>query len=249
MTFKDHFSGHAEQYVKFRPTYPDALYKGIYEQVNDFDLAWDCGTGNGQVAVELAKRFDKVVATDASQQQIESAIPAERVEYFVSKAEQIFLPDKSVDLLTVGQALHWFDFEAFFKEVERVIKPNGVLACWTYKYLTINETLDGVLLKFFEHIETYWPPERDHVAAEYQTIPFPKEFQNVHFPDIFIERAMTAAETLNYLRTWSAVKNYKLKHNGEDPLLLIEAEFFKVWGMERDKRIVKHPLITKIFKF
>ncbi|MEZ5008202.1 MAG: class I SAM-dependent methyltransferase [Chitinophagales bacterium] len=248
MTFKDHFSGHAKNYVKFRPTYPKELYNGIYQHVSEFDLAWDCGTGNGQVAIELAKKFKRVVATDASAQQIESAIPCAGVEYHVSKAEQIFLPDHSVDLLTVGQAIHWFHFDEFFQEVRRVVKPNGIFTCWTYKYLTISNELDNILQKFFDLIETYWPPERDHVEAEYRSIPFPSDFEVIEFPFIYIERDMTADETLNYLRTWSGVKNYKLEHNGEDPLGHIEQEFFDVWGDIHQTKVIKHPLITKMFR-
>ncbi len=248
MSFKDHFSSHAKNYAKYRPTYPQSLYDGIFNHIQNFDLAWDCGTGNGQVAIELAKKFEKVIATDASKQQIDHAIPHLKVEYHVSKSENIFLPDNSLDLLTVGQALHWFHFDKFFDEVKRVVKPGGIFTCWSYKYLTINKDLDEVLYKFFDLIEDYWPPERDHVAAEYKSIPFSKDFEALDFPSIFIERDMTAEETLGYLRTWSGVKNYKLKHNGEDPLDIIQPEFYKNWGNINHTKVIKHPLITKLFR-
>lgn len=248
MSFKDHFSGHAKNYAKFRPIYPQALYDGIFNHVSNFDLAWDCGTGNGQVAIELAKRFKKVIATDASAQQIDHAIPHPKVEYHVSKSENIFLPNDSLDLLTVGQAIHWFHFDEFFEEVRRVVKPGGIFTCWTYKYLTINTDLDKVLWKFFDLIDAYWPPERDHVMVEYNSIPFPNDFEALEFPFIYIERGMTAEETLNYLRTWSGVKNYKLKHNGEDPLKIIQPEFYAIWGNINQTKVIKHPLITKLFR-
>ncbi len=248
MNFKDHFSGHAKNYAKFRPTYPPELFDAIYQYVNHFDLAWDCGTGNGQVAVELAKKFEKVIASDASAQQIESASPNEKVEYHVAKAEDIHLADNSLDLLTVGQALHWFHFDEFFKEVERVMKPNGVFATWTYRYLTINEDLDKVLWKFFDAIESYWPPERDHVMVKYASISFPEHFHAIDFPDIHIYHDMTADEVLNYLRTWSSVKNYKKAHDREDPLKLIEKEFHVVWGDIQKKKQIEHPMVTKVFR-
>ena len=249
MEFKDHFSGHAKSYVKHRPTYPNEMYELIYMHVNQFNLALDCGTGNGQVAVELAKKFKKVIATDASSNQISNAIAHPKVEYRVRPSENSELENNSVDLLTVGQALHWFNFDAFFKEVERVLKPDGVFACWTYKYLTINEELDTVLEKFFVLIDDYWPPERDYVMAEYKTIPFPKHFVPIDFPVMTIDRPMTADEALNYLRTWSSVKNYKHKHDGEDPLLKIQDEFYKTWNENiNTKKVIKHPLVTKVFK-
>jgi SAM-dependent methyltransferase len=248
MEFKDHFSLHAQNYVKHRPTYPNEIYDLIYRQVSEFKLAWDCGTGNGQVALELAERFEKVIATDASESQILNAIPHPKVSYAVSKAEESGIAEHSVDLVTVGQAIHWFHFEPFFKEVQRVLKPGGIFACWTYKYLTINPELDAILHQFFEIIESYWPPERDHVMAEYASIPFPEHFKPLDFPNLYIERAMTADETLDYLRTWSSVKNYKLQHQNQDPLAFIQKAFYEQWGDIQQPKIVRHPLITKLFK-
>lgn len=248
MQFKDHFSGHAKSYAKHRPTYPNEMYDLIYQQVEHFSLALDCGTGNGQVAVELAKKFNKVIATDASANQIANAIAHPKVEYRVRSSEKSELPDNSIDLLTVGQAIHWFDFALFFKEAERIIKPNGIFACWTYKYLTINDELEPVLQQFFKLIDEYWPPERDHVMAEYKTIPFPNHFQPLDFPFLYIERPMTADEALNYLRTWSSVKNYKLQHNNEDPIKLVQEDFYSKWGDISKQKVIKHPLITKIFR-
>jgi SAM-dependent methyltransferase len=248
MEFKDHFSLHAQSYVKHRPTYPGELYDLIYQHVQEFDVAWDCGTGNGQVAIELAKRFNQVIATDASENQIANAILHPKIKYGVSAAEQSGITPKSVDLITVGQAMHWFHFESFFKEVESVLKPGGILACWTYKYLTIDKDLDAILCEFFDIIESYWPPERDHVMAEYASIPFPKHFKSLPFPSLYIERPMTADETLDYLRTWSSVKNYKLQHQNQDPLAFIQDRFYSQWGDIQTSKLVKHPLITKLFQ-
>ena len=67
---KDHFSGHADLYEAFRPTYPEALFAYLSSLCPRHDLAWDCATGNGQAAVPLAAYFRAVIATDASQKQI-----------------------------------------------------------------------------------------------------------------------------------------------------------------------------------
>ena len=67
---KDNFSGHSSDYARYRPAYPDALFAFIYERLACFDAAWDCGTGNGQVAGRLAERFDRVYATDLSANQL-----------------------------------------------------------------------------------------------------------------------------------------------------------------------------------
>ncbi len=114
MKFKDHFSGHAGQYARFRPQYPEALFSYLALLAPARELAWDCATGNGQAAIGLAAHFERVIATDASSQQIESAEPHSRVEYRVAPAENSRLPADSVDLVTVAQAVHWFDVPAFF---------------------------------------------------------------------------------------------------------------------------------------
>ena len=79
-------------------------------------LAWDVATGSGQAAVELAARFDRVVATDASAAQLASAEARPNVTYLHEPAERSSLDDASADLVTVAQALHWFDHRAFFAE-------------------------------------------------------------------------------------------------------------------------------------
>ena len=247
MEFKDHFSGHAKTYSQHRPTYPNELYDSICSNVAEFDLAWDCGTGNGQVAVHLAERFKKVMASDASAQQIEHATPHSKVEYHICKAEQTNFKSQIFDLITVGQAIHWFEFESFFEEVRRVIKPGGIFACWTYRFLTINEDLDTILEKFFKEIEPYWPPERDHVEALYTTIPFPDDFNSLNIEEIHIDREIGVDDVLNYLRTWSSVKNYRLRHQ-MDPLKLIESEFRQSWGVVGELKMVRHPMLTKLFQ-
>src|SRR5207248_8441612 len=87
MKFKDHFSGHAVEYAKFRPRYPDKMFEYLASISPRPERAWDCATGNGQAAVGLARHFDNVTATDASAQQIESAEPNDRISYRVAPAE------------------------------------------------------------------------------------------------------------------------------------------------------------------
>jgi len=247
MEFKDHFSGHAKRYSQHRPSYPDRLYEEIYKYVEHFDTAWDCGTGNGQVAVHLAERFSKINASDASSSQIDHATPHDQVTYDVFKAEQTGYPDGSFDLVTVGQALHWFDFNAFFEEVRRVSKPGAVFACWTYRFLTINHGLNVILERFFNEIEPYWPPERDHVEEQYRTIPFPNSFEELESPFMYIERPMYAQGVLDYLDTWSSVKNYNKLH-GSSPIEVIREDFVSEYGGSQELRTVRHPLVTKIYR-
>jgi ubiquinone/menaquinone biosynthesis C-methylase UbiE len=129
MGFKDHFSKQAADYVKFRPLYPRELFEYLGSVAPSRQLAWDCGTGNGQAAVGLATLFDRVIATDASEKQISNAQPNERVEYRLAPAETSGLESGTVDLIMVAQALHWFDLDRFYAEARRVLKPKRPPGC------------------------------------------------------------------------------------------------------------------------
>src|ERR1041385_3874622 len=100
---KDLFSSHATQYATFRPTYPRELYDYIFSLTKNFDTAWDAGTGNGQVARDLSKKFKKVFATDISEKQIANATQAENIFYSVAGETTSFVA-KSFDLICVAQA-------------------------------------------------------------------------------------------------------------------------------------------------
>ena len=125
--FKDHFSTVAQDYARFRPGYPAALFSTLAGLAPTRDLAWDCATGNGQAAVHLAGHFARVVATDLSQEQLGRAIAAPRIVFRRAGAEESGLDPSSVDLITVAQAVHWFDFDRFDAEARRVLVPRGVL--------------------------------------------------------------------------------------------------------------------------
>src|SRR5437667_7064361 len=141
--FKDHFSGHAVEYAKFRPRYPDKLFEYLASISPQHELAWDCATGNGQAAVGLARHFDRVIATDASAQQIASAEPNDRISYRVAPAEASGIDSASADLILVAQALHWFDIDRLFKEAKRVLKESADLAIPSYHDLEMHPELDA----------------------------------------------------------------------------------------------------------
>src|SRR5512143_3911955 len=130
--FEDHFSRRADTYNRHRPRYPDDLYSYLAYVAPHRRLCWDCGTGNGQAALGLAKHFDRVVATDGSADQISLAPGHPRVEYRVARSEDAGLATASAALITVAVAVHWFDLDQFYAEVQRVLSPEGVIAVWCY---------------------------------------------------------------------------------------------------------------------
>nr|MDQ6926647.1 class I SAM-dependent methyltransferase [Candidatus Eremiobacteraeota bacterium] len=174
-SFRDEFSTVAAQYAAHRPLYPPALFDYLANLPARRALAWDCATGNGQAARALAPRFTHVVATDASAAQLAHATPAPNIEYRVARAEESGLAPGSVDLITVAQALHWFDLDAFYAEVRRVLVPGGAVAVWTYGDPVLDDaSLDARFQQFAgDVLGPYWPPERREVDAAYRGIAFP----------------------------------------------------------------------------
>jgi SAM-dependent methyltransferase len=161
VSFKDHFSKQAADYAKFRPRYPQTLFDHLGSMAPSRQAGWDCGTGNGQAAVELASVFDRVIATDGSETQIANAQAHERIDYRVASAENSGIASETIDVIMVAQALHWFDLEHFYAEVRRVLKNNGVFAASAYNLLNVEPAIDLVVNRYYyEVVGPFWPPER-----------------------------------------------------------------------------------------
>jgi SAM-dependent methyltransferase len=240
-SFKDHFSSHADRYAAYRPTYPRALMKFLADCCENRKLAWDCATGNGQTAVALTPYFDRIVATDASEAQICSATHHPRIEYRVGRAEASSLENRSADLITVSQALHWFDIDRFFDEVMRVLVPGGVFSAWSYELCAVEPGIDAHIFELYRHIDDYWPPERRIVEAHYRGIELP--MPAIAAPRFEMTATWKADAMLGYLRTWSACQRY-LRERGTDPVDTIEEALRRLWGAET--REVRWPLALKI---
>ncbi len=238
--FKDHFSGHAADYARFRPGYPPALFDWLAGVAPGRDCAWDVGTGNGQAARDLATRFARVHATDASAEQIAQAHGPANVAFLPEPAERCSLSDAAADLVTVGQALHWFDLPAFYAEVERVVRPGGVVAAWTYQLSEVSAAVDEVVVDFYTNgVGPWWPPERVHVEQGYRDLPFP--FEELEPPVFTLEREMTLDEYTAYLGTWSAVRRYRAA-KGADPIEPLRSALEARWGGTERRRTVRWPL-------
>jgi SAM-dependent methyltransferase len=224
----DHFSPVAEQYASFRPSYPGELFDWLASVAPQRKLAWDCGAGSGQATAALAARFEQVRGTDISAAQLASAPALANVEYRVTPAEASGLPDHSADLVTVAQALHWFDLPAFYTEVQRVLKPQGVIAAWGYnRFLIEQPELQKIIDNFYvETIGPYWPAERVHVENEYRHLPFP--FSRILTPRFSLHKEWPRDHLMGYLRSWSAVGRYQVA-NGIDPVDALEKEIKLHW--------------------
>ena len=241
-TFKDHFSTQSDGYAKYRPTYPPELFHYLASLVTGHRSAWDCATGNGQVAIALAAHFSEVIATDASQAQIDAAIENPRISYRRATAERSQLDDSSVDLVTVGQAFHWFDEQKFGAEACRVLRPGGVLAIWGYQLCTVNPTCDSIVAHLYRDIVgDFWPAERTIIEQGYSESEIPGEALSA--PDLRMSARWHLGDMLGFLRTWSACERYKAKH-GTDPVAAIESDLESAWG--DGQRSVNWPMTIKL---
>lgn len=244
--FADHFSGHAAAYAQFRPVYPSALYDWLAAQTAQHDLAWDVATGSGQAAIPLADRYAAVFASDPSAEQLAQAHAHPRVTYACEPAEQCSLPDASVDLVTVAQALHWFNHPKFFAELQRVLKPDGLFAAWCYALMTIAPEIDALLLHFYDGvIGPYWPPERRILERGYVDIEIP--LTPVEVPQFAMTAEWNLAQVLGYLATWSATQRAS-KALGRDPLAEIRENLSQLWGSPQQVRRVTWPLAMRAGK-
>lgn len=238
--FKDHFSSHAAAYALSRPGYPPALFSQLATLAPSTHVAWDCATGNGQVAIGLAQHFERVIATDASAAQIEHAVAHERIVYRVEPAEATSLDTASVDLVTIGQALHWFDLDRFYAEARRVLRPRGLVVAWCYGRCTIAPDIDAIVDRFYaEIVGPFWPPERRFVESGYRTLAFP--FERFALRDFSMHAEWTAADLLAYLGTWSAAQRFEAER-GYDPRGEIAESVMNAWGSRHTRRRIEWPL-------
>ncbi|MDT3705417.1 MAG: class I SAM-dependent methyltransferase [Thiobacillus sp.] len=241
--FKDHFSSASDRYAAYRPDYPAALFAWLAGRCSGHDAAWDCATGSGQAALGLAPHFRQVIATDASAEQIGHAVPHPAIDYRVAPAEASGLPERSVDLVTVAQAAHWFDLPRFYTEVARVMKPGGVLALWGYGRIVLPGDMDAPFRRFYaETIGPYWPPERALIDDAYRGLEFP--FAELTPPTFQIEVEWSLYRLMDYLSTWSAVKRYQAAR-GHDPLPALMAELQPGWGEPGALRTLQWPLFLR----
>ena len=234
------FSSRSDDYARYRPTYPAALFAWLASQCEATDNALDLAAGNGQASLPLRSHFRQVLACDASVEQLAAGDGWADVQRFVAQAERLPLRSGQLDLLIVAQALHWFATPAFFDQVRQALKTGGLFCAWCYSLLEVSPTLDPLIRRLYgTTLDGYWPAGRASVDAGYSDIPLP--FARIDTPGFAIEAHWNLAELLGYLRTWSAVKQWQRQH-GRDPIALLEPELATAWGPPQQRRPIRWPL-------
>lgn len=240
---KDNFSENSDDYKKFRPGYPTELIEFITNLLANRDRALDCGTGNGQIASQLVQSFKEVYGIDISTTQLEHTPGQYSIKYSVQAAEKTSFPPLFFDLITAGQAVHWFVFNEFFKEVNRILKSGGILALIGYRLPRIKPQLNQIIDFYYKEIlGRYWDQERKHVDNQYRDIPFP--YSIIPTPPCCMEVQWSFADLMGYLNTWSALKHF-IRINHQNPLDVLHDELLKAWGTQEFNQ-VRFPLFTRI---
>ncbi|XP_073150874.1 uncharacterized protein [Henckelia pumila] len=255
------FINQAKQYAEGRPSYPQELFNFIASKTPCHHLAWDVGTGTGQAAASLANIYKKVIATDTSPKQLELATNLPNITYkctspnmSVSELESQIGSRASVDLVTIAQAMHWFDLPTFYKHVKWILKsPNGVVAAWCYTTPEVNPSVDSVFQRFYHiDVDPFWEPARKLVDQKYETIEFPFEavdgLENNGPFRFNSEKLMDLGAYFTYLRSWSAYQTAKEK--GVELLRDEVVEDFKrTWNEDgKMEKVVTFPVYLRIGK-
>lgn len=249
MTYEDHFSRHADAYALHRPRYPNELFAWLASLTLDHSLAWDAGTGNGQVAVALADHFDRVLGTDASSDQLARAERHERVEYRHEPADRGSLPNASVDLITAGAAAHWFELDGFYTEVRRVAKQGAAIALFSYgprDFADVFARMFGerTIHRFHENVLAgYWPERIQYVNERYATLPFP--FEEIAASPFAMTADWNLRDVLAVLDTWSAAQRY-LRERGTRAIDEIAPALARAWGDPERRYHFECPLFMRV---
>lgn len=243
--FADHFSDLAGHYAAHRPTYPPALVQWLAEQAPGTTLAWDAGCGSGQLSVPLAEHFARVVATDASGEQIARAAPHPGVEYRRAPAGESGLAAGSVDLAVAAQAAHWFPLDDYYREVRRVARPGALVALVTYGGVRAGAGgLDALLEEFYAGpLGPHWPPERRQVEEGYRALPFP--FAELPTPALEIRARWTVERLLGYVESWSAVRALRGAEEGRARVERFRAAVAEAWARGPAVRELRWPLAVR----
>ena len=216
------FSEQSDLYAQFRPDYPKEIYDFIFDHLSSNESAWDCATGSGQIATYLADYFQEVIATDISSEQLSHAPERANIRYKEASAEKSGLPANHFDLITVGQAIHWFDIEAFYNEVRRVGKSEALLAVIGYGMVRVNEKVNPLIDDLYERaFSAYFNENRKYLDQHYRTLPFP--FDEIEAPEFYHTINWSLADLEGYFNSWSAVQKVK-SEQGYNPAAITVQE-------------------------
>ena len=238
------FSLVAKGYATGRPGYPEELFDWLAATVAPArDTAWDAATGSGQAAWGLAQRFDRVIATDISAEQLRHARQHPRIDYRVARSESSGLPDHSVDLAVSAAAAHWFDLPRYYGELRRVVRPGGVAVAWTYHVAHVDPPLDAILWRLYKDVlGPYYPANVLLVDGRFAGVELPG--REIAAPSLQSIVRWSARHVAQFAASWSSVPGY-IAATGTDPIPELEAEVAAAFGGPDVVRELHFPLYIR----
>ena len=234
------FGQSADCYAQARPRYPPALFDWIAAIAPARVLAWDAGCGNGQATIDLASRFERVIGTDSSEEQIRLAPATPGVEWQVASAETANVPAGAVNAAIAANAFHWFDLARFFPRLQAALSRGGVFVAFGYGSSVLPPGLQEHVSSAYAELKPYWADGNRALWRGYRDLPFPLE--EIEAPPFAIELSWTVTQWLDYTATWSAYQRYK-KETGRDPGPQIADRIAPHWG--QGEQPVSMPLTVR----
>ncbi|XP_072142811.1 putative methyltransferase DDB_G0268948 [Dermacentor andersoni] len=197
-------------YKQARPTLPDFVIQDVIAYVNQKlskrELCVDVGCGPGQSTELFCPYFKNVVGADISHSQIEEANAMRRhgnVTYIEAHAECLPLRSNSVALVSAVNAVQWFDQDAFFSEVRRVLVENGVLfAAMHHLRALLEPDMDNWLFQLRkEKFSDYLLSRHKYWDDGYGSIEVP--FKGVRRKTMLSKSTLTVSGVMSHVNTWS----------------------------------------------
>lgn len=160
-SFQPKFGHAAEEFQRYRPDYPAALYDHILAQVSEQSrgCAMDLGAGTGRVTAHLLPYFREVISVEPDR-----GMAAKIVERFPqamvreATVEDHVQPAESVDLITIANALHWMEADRVFANTRVWLRPGGILAVCDLPLPKATATIEALTLA---ELRGPWKPHRD----------------------------------------------------------------------------------------
>ncbi|KAI3332416.1 methyltransferase domain-containing protein [Xylariaceae sp. AK1471] len=238
----------AKAYAAFRPTYPASLFRKVLDfhhlpHTGSETTLLDLGCGHGLIARALSPHFQRILAVDPSASMVEQArrmTDDAKITFRHGRAEDLsaLVRPASVDMAVAGQAAHWFDHGAVWRELARTLKPGGTIAFWGYidNVLMGAEQATAVMEKFVygfgdvapgvEGMGPYWEqPGRNILRNLLRAVEVPEDnWRDVtrleHEPgeqhdddDVcWLRKKMKLGEVEAYTRTFSCYSGWKDAH-------------------------------------
>lgn len=230
------FNDKAELYARARPVYPQEVYRYLSSLCPLKNLVWDSACGNGQAAISLVEEFDNVFASDVSSEQIKRAKVHPRINYETSSSEAVNLENESCDLVCVAQALHWFDYDSFWPEVQRVLKPDGIFSAFGYTWPSVSKNIDAVIENsILKSIESFWAPQNKLLWNHYRDLEIP--FERIDSPRFTMSANWNLDEYFNFLHTFSATRRC-MEAVGDKFFQEAYRQVSDLWGDPQQKKLV-----------